>query len=45
MHRYNRDLFIVCSGECASAAERFCNLMLDLGGKWTAGKVADAEEA
>ena len=46
---YNRDvrthrLFIVCSGGCPKAADQFCNLMIDIGGKWTAGEVADSEE-
>jgi hypothetical protein len=46
---YNRDvrthkLFIVCSGGCAKASDQFCNLMIDVGGKWTAGEVADSEE-
>ena len=47
---YNRDvrthkLFAVCSGGCAKAADQFCNRMIDVGGKWTAGEVADSEEA
>lgn len=47
---YNRDvrthkLFIVCSGGCAKASDQFCNLMIDVGGRWTAGEVADSEEA
>ena len=47
---YNRDvrthkLFIVCSGGCPKAADQFCNLMIDVGHKWTAGQVADSEEA
>jgi hypothetical protein len=47
---YNRDvrthkLFIVCSGGCPKAADQFCNLMIDVGHKWTAGEVADSEEA
>jgi len=47
---YNRDvrthkLFIVCSGGCPKAADQFCNLMIDVGGKWTAGEVAESEEA
>ena len=46
---YNRDvrthkLFIVCSGGCPKAADQFCNLMIDVGQKWTAGEVADSEE-
>ena len=47
---YNRDsrthkLFIVCSGGCAKAADQFCNLVIDVGGEWTVGEVADSEEA
>ena len=47
---YNRDvrthrLFIVCSGGCPKAADQFCNLMIDIGAKWTAGEVAESEEA
>ena len=47
---YNRDvrthkLFLVCSGGCPKAADQFCNLMIDVGGKWTAGEVAESEEA
>lgn len=47
---YNRDvrthkLFIACSGGCLKAADQFCNLMIDVGGRWTAGEVADSEEA
>ena len=46
---YNRDvrthkLFIVCSGGCSKAADQFCNLMIDVGGRWTAGEIADSEE-
>ena len=47
---YNRDvrthkLFVVCSGGCAKASDQFCNLMIDVGARWTAGEVADSEEA
>jgi hypothetical protein len=47
---YNRDvrihkLFIVCSGGCNKAADEFCNLLIDVGHRWTAGEVADSEEA
>ena len=47
---YNRDvrthkLFISCSGGCAKAADQFCNLIIDVGKEWTAGEVADSEEA
>ena len=47
---YNRDvrthkLFIVCSGGCPKAADQFCNLLIDVGNKWTAAEVADSEEA
>lgn len=47
---YNRDvrthkLFIVCSGGCNKASDQFCNLLIDVGDKWTAGEVADSEEA
>lgn len=47
---YNRDvrthkLFIVCSGGCSKAADLFCNLIIDVGARWTAGEIADSEEA
>ena len=47
---YNRDvrthkLFLVCSGGCPKAADQFCNLMIDVGHKWTAGEVVESEEA
>ena len=47
---YNRDvrthkLFIACSGGCYKAADQFCNLMIDVGGRWTTGEVCDSEEA
>ena len=47
---YNRDarthrLFIACTGGCAKAADQFCNLIIDVGREWTAGDVADSEEA
>ena len=47
---YNRDsrthkLFIVCSGGCPKAADQFCNLVIDVGGEWTVGEIADSEEA
>jgi hypothetical protein len=47
---YNRDvrahkLFIVCSGGCPKAADQFCNLMIDVGGEWTASEISDSEEA
>jgi len=47
---YNRDvrahkLFIVCSGGCSKAADQFCNLVIDVGREWTAGEVAESEEA
>lgn len=50
MRGYNRDvrthkLFIVCSGGCNKAADEFCNLLIDVGQRWTAGEVADSEEA
>jgi hypothetical protein len=50
MRGYNRDvrthkLFIVCSGGCCKAADEFCNLLIDVGHRWTAGEVADSEEA
>jgi hypothetical protein len=46
---YNRDvrthkLFVVCSGGCAKASDQFCNLMIDVGARWTAGEVTDSEE-
>ena len=47
---YNRDvrahkLFVVCSGGCSKAADQFCNLVIDVGREWTAGEVAESEEA
>jgi hypothetical protein len=50
MRGYNRDvrthkLFIVCSGGCFKAADEFCNLLIDVGHRWTAGEVTDSEEA
>jgi hypothetical protein len=46
---YSRDLrahrlFIVCSGGLDNAADEFCNLLIDVGDKWTAGDVADSVE-
>jgi len=46
---YNRDvrahkMFIVCSGGLEKACDAFCNLLIDVGGKWTAKEVADSEE-
>lgn len=46
---YNRDvrahkMFIVCSGGLEKACDEFCNLMIDVGDKWTAKEVADSEE-
>jgi hypothetical protein len=47
---YNRDarthkLFIICTGGCPKAADQFCNLVIDVGGEWTVGEIADSEEA
>ena len=47
---YNRDvrahkMFIACSGGLEKASDAFCNLMIDVGKKWTAGEVAESEEA
>ena len=47
---YNRDvrthkLYIVCSGGCIKAADQFFNLVIDVGSEWTAGEIADSEEA
>jgi hypothetical protein len=46
---YNRDvrahkMFIVCSGGLEKACDAFCNLLIDVGEKWTAKEVADSEE-
>jgi hypothetical protein len=46
---YNRDvrahkMFIACSGGLEKASDAFCNLLIDLGRKWTAKEVADSEE-
>ena len=47
---YNRDvrthkLFAICSGGCSKASDQFFNLVIDVGKEWTAGEVADSEEA
>jgi hypothetical protein len=47
---YNRDvrahkMFIVCSGGLEKACDAFCNLLIDVGDKWTAREVAESEEA
>jgi hypothetical protein len=47
---YNRDvrahkMFIACSGGLEKASDAFCNLMIDVGKKWTAKEVAESEEA
>ena len=47
---YNRDarshkLFIVCSGGCPKACDEFCNTVIDVGSEWSAGEIADSEEA
>jgi hypothetical protein len=46
---YNRDvrahkMFIVCSGGLEKACDEFCNLMIDVGDKWSVQEVADSEE-
>lgn len=46
---YNRDvrahkMFIACSGGLEKACDSFCNLLIDVGEKWTAREVADSEE-
>jgi hypothetical protein len=46
---YNRDvrahkLFVGCSGGLESASDMFCNLLIDVGGKWTAKEVCDSVE-
>lgn len=46
---YNRDvrahkLFLACSGGLEKACDSFCNLLIDVGEKWTAKEVADSEE-
>lgn len=38
-------MFIVCSGGLDKASDEFCNMLLDVGDKWTAGEVAVSEEA
>jgi hypothetical protein len=35
----------VCTGGCPTAADQFCNLVIDVGDEWTAGDVAESEEA
>jgi hypothetical protein len=47
---FNRDvrvhkLFIVCSGGCPKAADKFCNLVIDVGSSTTAVEMAESEEA
>lgn len=47
---YNRDvrahkLFVGCSGGLDRGADDFCNLLIDVGAKWTAREVAESEEA
>ena len=47
---FNRDvrvhkLFIVCSGGCPKAADKFCNLVIDVGRSCTAIEMAESEEA
>jgi len=37
-------LFIGVSGGCSKCSDAFYNLMLDVGGDWTAKEVADSEE-
>ena len=46
---YNRDvrahkMFIGCSGGLEKASDAFCNLLIDVGRKWTAREVAESEE-
>ena len=46
---YNRDvrahkLFVGCSGGLETASDAFCNLMIDVGAKWTAREVCDSME-
>ena len=47
---YNRDvrahrLFLGCSGGLGKASDEFCNLLIDVGARWTARQVAESEEA
>lgn len=47
---FNRDvrvhkLFIVCSGGCPKAADKFCNLVIDVGRNCTSTEMAESEEA
>ena len=47
---FNRDvrvhkLFIVCSGGCPEAADKFCNLVIGVGSSCTATEMAESEEA
>ena len=46
---YSRDIrshkmFIACSGGLDAAADEYCNLMIDVGTKWTAKNVAESME-
>lgn len=47
---YKRDvrthrLFIICTGGLNKACDQFCNLIIDVGDKWTANEVYESEEA
>jgi hypothetical protein len=47
---YNRDVrahkvFVAASGGLEKASDAFCNLLIDVGRKWTAREVAESEEA
>jgi len=37
-------LFLVCSGGCGKAADQFCNMLIDVGDKFSSGEIADSEE-
>jgi len=38
-------MFLICSGGLEKACDAFCNLLIDVGDKWTAKEVAESEEA
>lgn len=37
--------FLICTGGLDKACDEFCNMLVDLGDKWTAGEIAISEEA
>ena len=37
--------YLICTGGLDKACDEFCNMLVDLGDKWTAGEIAISEEA